>query len=502
MTSRSLYHVAQIRDIEHAAQAGQAAGTLMQRAAEAIVAAVLHALPTVKHARILIAAGPGNNGGDALLAAVGLAQFGADVFIVMPVSTDMSSADASAALVRAQNSDATFISLQEATASTGWQLVIDGLFGIGLVRPVQGSAQTLIAFINTLPCPVLAIDVPSGLDADTGCVIGADGIAVHASVTVTCIANKPGLHTASGRDFSGAVEVAELGIDRALFGSPAAELNAPVLFAQAAKKRPHASHKGSFGDLSVIGGASGMAGAVILTARMAAMAGAGRVFAGFAGPAPAYDSQSPELMCRSAESLDLSRGAAVAGPGLGMARLAVDLLAKVLSSNLPLVIDADALNLIAIEPGLEQKLANRRAASLLTPHPLEAARLLGLSSEAVQAHRLDAAKELAKRFNAVVILKGSGSIIAHPDGRLVINTSGNPALATAGSGDVLAGLCGALLAQHWPVWEAALAACWLHGTAADVLVAAGIGPAGLTASELIPAVRTEINRLNNYRSLG
>ena len=160
------------------------------------------------------------------------------------------------------------------------------------------------------------------------------------------------------------------------------------------------------------------------------------------------------------------------------------------------------MNLIAIEPGLEQKLANRRAASLLTPHPLEAARLLGLSSEAVQAHRLDAAKELAKRFNAVVILKGSGSIIAHPDGRLVINTSGNPALATAGSGDVLAGLCGALLAQHWPVWEAALAACWLHGTAADVLVAAGIGPAGLTASELIPAVRTEINRLNNYRSLG
>ena len=380
--------------------------------------------------------------------------------------------------------------------------MIDGLFGIGLVRPVEGPAQTLISFINTLPCPVLAIDVASGLDADTGCVIGADGIAVHASVTVTCIANKPGLHTASGRDFSGAVEVAELGIDRALFGSPAAELNAPVLFAQAAKKRPHASHKGSFGDLSVIGGASGMAGAVILAARMAAMAGAGRVFAGFAGPAPAYDSQSPELMCRSAESLDLSRGAAVAGPGLGMARLAVDLLAKVLSSNLPLVLDADALNLIAIEPGLEQKLANRRAASLLTPHPLEAARLLGLSSEAVQAHRLDAAKELAKRFNAVVILKGSGSIIAHPDGRLVINTSGNPALATAGSGDVLAGLCGALLAQHWPLWEAALAACWLHGTAADVLVAAGLGPAGLTASELIPAVRTEINRLNNYRSLG
>ncbi len=495
MTSRTLYHVAQIRDIEHAAQSKLVAGTLMQRAGKAVAKAAQDLLPTISHARVLVAAGPGNNGGDALLAAADLALLGADVFIVMPIATTSASADASTALLRAQNSPASFISMPDALASTDWQLVIDGLFGIGLMRPIQGPTQALVTFINTLPCPVLAIDVASGLDADTGCIVGTDGIAVHATSTLTCIANKPGLHTASGRDYSGAVVVADLGIDPALFGLPAAELNDRVLFAHAAKKRPHASHKGSFGDLSVIGGAAGMAGAVILAARMAAMAGAGRVFAGFAGPAPAYDSQSPELMCRSAETLDLSRGAAVAGPGLGMARPAVDLLAKVLSSNLPLVLDADALNLIATEPGLGQKLASRRAASLLTPHPLEAARLLGCASDVVQADRLEAAKVLAQRFNAVVILKGSGSIIAHPDGRLVINTSGNPALATAGSGDVLAGLCGALLAQHWPLWEAALAACWLHGTAADVLVAAGTGPAGLTASELMPAVRIEINRL-------
>lgn len=286
------------------------------------------------------------------------------------------------------------------------------------------------------------------------------------------------------------------------FGVNGAELNRPALFQSAARPRAHDSHKGSFGDVSIMGGAQGMAGAVILAARMAAYAGAGRVYAGFVGAAPAYDSLHPELMCRAADSIDMTHGVLVLGPGMGTARAAHDLLSKALATALPLVLDADALNLLAIEPSLQLKLAARRAPALLTPHPLEAARLLGCPAAAVQADRLQAASTLAQRFKAVVILKGSGSVIAHPDGRLVINKTGNPALATAGSGDVLAGLCGALLAQHWPLWEAALAAPYLHGAAADQLVAQGIGPIGLTAGELLPVIRAGLNQLTGSNGDG
>jgi hydroxyethylthiazole kinase-like uncharacterized protein yjeF len=233
---------------------------------------------------------------------------------------------------------------------------------------------------------------------------------------------------------------------------------------------------------------------------MALMAGAGRVFAGFAGPVPAYDSLHPELMCRHADDLRADHGVVVIGPGLGMSRHAHDLLSRAVSSAPALVIDADALNLIAAEPALQSRLAQRRAPSLLTPHPLEAARLLGTDVHAVQSDRLSAANALAQRYHATVILKGSGSIIADPGDIPVINATGNPALATAGSGDVLAGLCGALLAQGWPVRASALAATWLHGSAADQMVADGTGPIGATASELMPWIRNALNKLVNDSS--
>ncbi len=276
-------------------------------------------------------------------------------------------------------------------------------------------------------------------------------------------------------------------------------LNHPDLFREHARARPSDSHKGSFGNLTVIGGASGMGGAVLLAARMGAMAGAGRVFASFAGEVPAFDPVHPELMCRDAHVIPLEQGAVVIGPGLGVSRDANDLLSRVLACRLPLVIDADALNLLAEEAPLRHKLAARHdaraAPTILTPHPLEAARLLGTDVAHVQAGRFAAATQIAQRFNSVVVLKGAGSLIARADGSVIVNGSGNPALATAGSGDVLAGLCGALLAQHWPAWEAALAAVWLHGCAADDLVAAGLGPVGVTAGELLPWIRTALNRL-------
>jgi hydroxyethylthiazole kinase-like uncharacterized protein yjeF len=196
----------------------------------------------------------------------------------------------------------------------------------------------------------------------------------------------------------------------------------------------------------------------------------------------------------------MDHGAVVIGPGLGMSRHAHDLLGRALSFAPTLVIDADGLNLIAAEPRLQSRLSQRTRPTLLTPHPLEAARLLGTDVDAVQSDRLSSANALAHRYQATVILKGSGSIIAHPDDIPVINTSGNPALATAGSGDVLAGLCGALLAQGWSVRGCALAATWLHGSAADQMVADGIGPTGATASDLLPWIRRALNKLVNERS--
>ena len=495
MHSDLLYSVAQVRAIEQAALSALPANTLMQRAGRAVADAALRLLPPSNKHKVLIAAGPGNNGGDALEAAALLAQAGLKVFVVLLADPAALPADAKTAFARARASSAEFIDLQTVFNVPDWALVIDGLFGIGLTRPLEAVYRQLVEQINALPCPVLAIDVPSGLNADTGCIIGPDGVAIVASNTITFIANKPGLHTASGRDCAGVVEVNTLEIGAVLYGAPCAELNRLALFVAAAKPRAHASHKGSYGDVAIVGGAEGMAGAVILAARMAAYAGAGRVYGGFVGPAVAYDSLQPELMCRAADAVNMTHGVLVMGPGMGTARAAYDLLSKALGSAQALVLDADALNLLAAEPSLQAKLAARRAPVLLTPHPLEAARLLACSADDVQSDRRHAAATLAKKMNAIVILKGSGSVIAHPDGRLVINSTGNPALATAGSGDVLAGLCGALLAQHWPVWESALAAPFIHGAAADQLVAQGVGPIGLTAGELLPVIRSGLNRL-------
>jgi len=490
----TLYSVAQIRAIESAALSFAPPGTLMQRAGAAVARVVLSRLSDrTAGLHVLVAAGPGNNGGDALAAAALLARQRLKVTVILLADQNTLPEDARQALMQAKQSGVTFVTSISDTLNTPWALAIDGLFGIGLAKPLQGYYREMVVRLNHLSCPVLAVDVPSGLDADTGSVVGSDSVVVCADETVTFIGNKPGLHTLHGRDSAGQVIVDDLEIDSSLFPSPVARLNSPASFTHLLRSRRHASHKGSFGDLHVIGGADGMSGAVILAARMALMAGAGRVFAGFAGAVPAYDHLHPELMCRPAEKLAADRGATVIGPGLGLSRNAHDLLGRALSSALPLVVDADALNLIAAEAPLQTRLAQRSAPTLLTPHPLEAARLLQTNTDAIQADRLSAANTIAQRYHSTVILKGSGSVIGYPGVTSVINSTGNAALATAGSGDVLAGLCGALLAQGCPVWECALAATWLHGHAADNMVRDGTGPIGATASELLPWIRTALN---------
>ena len=491
-----LYSVAQIRAIEQVALDNLPPATLMKRAGKAVADLAWSLLPNnEKNLRVLVAVGPGNNGGDALVAALELAMHDVTICIVMPGSPGQLSSDAKTALDNANSKLVPFIELSNLLNDQKWDLAIDGLFGIGLTRPVQGDFRTLVEYLNQLSCPVLAIDVPSGLDADHGAVVGPNGIAVKASTTISFIANKPGLHTLHGRDYAGNVVVDDLAIERSLFNEPIAQLNRPALFTSALHPRVHASHKGQHGDLYVTGGASGITGAVLLAARAGAMTGAGRVFAGFIDTAPPFDPIHLELMCRPARSLNPKRGAVVVGPGMGESSAAYDLLSRMLLVELPLVLDADALNLLAVEPGLQHRLIHRRAATLLTPHPLEAARLLNMSTEQVQEDRLGATKKLALKFMSVVVLKGSGTVIADPTGQVVINTTGNPALATAGTGDVLAGLCGSLLAQHWPLWEAAIAAVWIHGDAADSMVADGLGPIGITATELLPYIRKSLNQL-------
>jgi len=480
-----LRSVAEIRDIE-----SRAGGGLMERAGQHAAQA---ALAISVEGDILILAGPGNNGGDAFEAAALLAEAGRRVCIVQFGDPARYSPAAAHALQRARTSSAVFVD-RAVILQPNWTLVIDGMFGIGLTRAIAGELRAAVDAVNRLRCPVLALDVPSGLDADTGVVVGPDGVAVHATHTLTFIGDKPGLHTGFGRDHAGAVQVAPLDIDAGIFSPARAWLNAPDGWSDHLAPRAQNSHKGSYGNVSVIGGAQGMAGAVILSARSAARCGAGRVFAGFIDTVPSYDSAQPELMCRAAAQLDLTASTLVAGPGMGTSPAALALLEQVLQAPGPLVLDADALNLLAAHDGFHPAL-HAHGRSIVTPHPLEAARLQDVPVAHIQADRLTAARALATRFNTVVVLKGSGSVIAAPDGRCCINPTGNPGLASAGTGDVLAGICGALLAQGWPTWEAALGAVWLHGRAADVLVERSVGPIGLGANELIPVVRELLNDL-------
>jgi hydroxyethylthiazole kinase-like uncharacterized protein yjeF len=378
-------------------------------------------------------------------------------------------------------------------------LVLDGLLGLGLARDVEAGFAAIIERINAALTPVLAIDVPSGLDSRTGRIRGT---AVRATHTLTFIARKLGLYTLDGPDCCGAIECDDLGLDEAVRQAARGELLVPETVAPWLPPRRRNSHKGDFGTLAVIGGNRGMVGAALLAGRAGLLAGAGKVRLGLLSPdAPAADLAHPELMFGPVDDA-LGADVLVAGPGAGQSPSATSvsmfersLMPQVIAAARPIVLDADALNAVAFNETLAASLANRRtAATLLTPHPAEAARLLGKTTAEVQGDRLAAALGIARRFHAHVVLKGAGSICAFPDGHWSVNATGNPGLAAAGSGDVLAGLIGALLAQGLDAAKALQYAVCLHGAAADACVARGTGPIGLTASEVACEARDVMNR--------
>ncbi|HMM54660.1 MAG TPA: NAD(P)H-hydrate dehydratase [Candidatus Desulfobacillus sp.] len=484
--SRPIFTVAALREFE--ARHVAVEPPLMERAGAAAVAPALELIGT-DGAPPLIICGPGNNGGDGFVLARLLRERGLAPVVVFAGSEERLPGDARRALSRYRDAGGT---LAGATIPPGrYALAVDALFGIGLQRPLEGPHAELVARLNGLDCSRLALDIPSGLCADTGRVLGA---ALRAERTATFIALKPGLLTLDGPDHCGSIDVCGLGLDA---GSEAAGRTAtPQLFAGRLRPRPRNSHKGMMGSAAILGGAAGMAGAALLAGRAALKLGAGRVFVGLLDvDAPAVDFVQPELMLRRPQEI-LAAGLATAlaaGPGLGQSGEAAALLRQAIAAPLPLLLDADALNLLAARPVLAAKLRRREAPTLLTPHPLEAARLLGSDAASVQADRLGAALALAGKFAAVVVLKGCGSVIAAPGGRWFINESGNPGMASAGMGDVLSGLALALLAQGWEAEAAALCAVHLHGLAADLLAGGGVGPAGLAAGETIDAARRLFN---------
>jgi len=271
------------------------------------------------------------------------------------------------------------------------------------------------------------------------------------------------------------------------------------MFQPALPPRSLAAHKGSFGSVAVIGGSAGMVGAALLAARSALQSGAGRVYAALLSEnAPSVDLCFPEIMLRTPDALSqLSQlNVVVIGPGLGQEDIAVELLAFWLKQYVPILLDADALNLIAAHSDLREIAQKRQAETVITPHPGEASRLLNTSTSHIQNNRIECALELAHNFHATCVLKGAASVCAHHDGRYFINTTGNPALASGGTGDVLSGVIGSLIAQGLSGLEAAKLGVFVHGAAADALVERGIGPVGLTASEVAHEIRMVINQLN------
>lgn len=437
--------------------------------------------------RVLVVAGPGNNGGDGFVVARHLESWWYDVTVLFTGAADRLAADGAAAFAAWRSAGGTTTDRWP----TGVQpdLIVDALFGIGLQRPLEGAAADLVLRMNGSTAPVLALDVPSGLHADTGRVLG---IAVTATHTATFIALKPGLLTLDGPDHAGELHVFDLGVE-VRDAVPGHLLDLSSLRSALAPRRGN-THKGSFGNVGIVGGADGMVGAALLAGRAALKLGAGRTYVGCLGGA-SVDAAQPELMLRPAADVLSVDGLSVlaVGPGLGPSDAAHALVAAAVGRPVPLLLDADALNLIAADARLAQAVTQRSHDTLLTPHPAEAARLLGLTTAQVQSDRVAHALLLADRFRAAVVLKGAGSVCALPDGQWFINPTGNPGLASAGMGDVLAGIVAALVAQDCSPVTALLAGVHLHGLAGDRLREAIGGPVGITASEVVDAARAVLN---------
>ncbi len=467
-------------------------GAVLMESAGMRVAEVILSLQPAP-ARVLVVAGPGNNGGDGLVIARLLQQAGRDVSLWTTVPPGGYRGDAAVnyQFLRHRGFQIKHILDYEAlgqfqAALGGVDLVVDALFGMGLDRPVEGLPAGVIKAVNTGGVPVLAVDLPSGVQADSGKVMGC---AVKARWTVTFAFPKPGLLQYPGADLAGEVIIGEINIPSFLAAEEQASLTTAQRVRELLPPRPPEAHKGNFGRVLITAGSVGMSGAAALASEAALRGGAGLIY--LAAPAsicPALEGQLCEVITvplpecarglidlQAAELLVEKAGGCdvlAVGPGLAPVRENASLLEQLLQRcSLPLVLDAGALGALALLPEAERMALLRAAPQtpLLTPHPGEMARLTGLSPGEVQRSRPELARRLAQEWRSIIVLKGAGTVIASPGGEIYFNPTGGPALATAGTGDLLTGLIASLIAQGMPPFGAAVAAVYIHGLAGDLL---------------------------------
>lgn len=462
--------------------------TLMTRAGAAALQALREQWPEAK--RVLVLCGPGNNGGDGYVLARLAREHGLKVTAVALSGPAKLQGDAAQAFRDYASAGGTALAWRDDLLAT--DVIVDAMFGTGLSRPLDTASTSIVDAINASGKPVLAIDIPSGLHADSGAMLGTT---VRAHCTITFIGLKLGFYLGQGPDCVGELRFDPLGLDQsALAHVPSSALRIDVHELQRRlPRRPRTAHKGQHGDVLVIGGGIGMPGAARLAGEAALRCGAGRVtVATHPDNVAAIVGARPELMCRGVraqaelESLIERSDVLAIGPGLGQDDWSKTMLNSVLHAARPAVLDADALNLLAqLQP------IQTHAAWILTPHPGEAGRLLSLTTAQVQSDRLEAARHIAQQFQSVVVLKGAGSIIASPNDQPYICDRGNPGMASPGMGDVLTGTIAGILAQVADPASAARLGVLVHAMAGDL--AARSGERGLIASELFEYLRTCVN---------
>jgi len=463
-----------------------AEGELMERAGAAAYGVICRRWPGISTLNVVC--GPGNNGGDGYIVARLAHEAGIKVRVCQVVSPKTD--DAQRAL---EQLNLRGVTVQPANIETigEAELVVDAVLGTGLSRRPSGVFKTAIQAINASGRPVLALDCPSGLDMDTG---WTGGVAVQATVTVAFICLKGGLLTGRAPDLTGDIVVECLEVPAAVLTNvePMACCISARIVQERLPARRRTMHKGEAGHLVVIGGDVSMAGAAQLAGTAALRTGAGLVtIATRRSNMDAIGRSQPELMYHpvedqlSLETVLAGKTAVVVGPGLGQSQWGVEMLSAVLASGLPGVVDADALNLLAQAP-------RQTGEMILTPHPGEASRLLNTDIDAIQSQRFVSATKIRSQYGGICVLKGTGTLVATEGGNLWLCKEGNPGMATAGMGDVLAGIIGALLCQGLVPGDAAIAGVWLHSRAADLAAADG-GERGLLASDLWGYLRRLVN---------
>lgn len=467
----------ELQNLEMRAANQLGADTLMKRAGAAAAELIMKRLEDagVEQRRVTLLVGPGNNGGDALACACELREKGAVVNVVLPGGRRPTSALALAQLERWTQAGGTTYDDPYMTEKA--DCVVDGLFGTGLAKPITGDYLDAVLWFNERQALKVSLDIPSGLNPVTGHWTGSyPGCSADVTITFLCV--KSGLYMCEGADAAGEIVLNELDVSVPL--SPLSVIGTDE-FPRVLRPRVKNSHKGDYGSVAVIGGTDGMIGASILAARAAMISGAGRVTLECrAEHAPHVDMVYPEIMFATKPVNLEDFDAIVLGCGLGTSAEAKARVIEALNCQKPLILDADALNIIAADIKLQDMVLARRAPTVLTPHPGEAARLLRRDTAGVTADRVAACRELAVQTGAIVVLKGAGTVISMRSSRTWINPTGSPMLATGGSGDVLAGMIGAMFAQGYDMVESVLAAVYFHGLSAEGL------EAGFTAGEIAP----------------